>query len=87
MPLNTLGCFVLFCFYTDVFGSAFIKCGLLPVFAEFQGIFVSVIRLEKCFVFALPADVVRGVRAGSLAECRVSPVVLTNAACRCKLAF
>ncbi len=81
----------------DVFGSAFIKCSLLPVFAEaretFQlvGMFVSVIHLEKCFVFALAADVVSGLKAssglGSLAKCRVSPVVLTSAACLCKLAL
>lgn len=55
MPLNTLE-----------FGSAFIRCGLLPVFAEFQrtfqlvDIFGSVILLERCFILAPAADVVRG---------------------------
>lgn len=55
-------------FHFDVFGSAFIKCSLLPVFAEslgtFQlvGIFVSVILVEKWFFFALAADVVQGSR-------------------------
>lgn len=58
-------------FHVGVFGSAFIKCSLLPVFAEYRGtfqlvgMFVSVMHLEKCFVFALAADVVSGLKASS----------------------
>lgn len=69
LPVKRMSLWLLWDFFhVDVFGSAFIKCSLLPVFAEsrgtFQlvGIFVSVILVEKLFFFALAADVVQGSR-------------------------